>query len=320
MIDDQTLEAQLEHTLDETHWPKLGALYRGKVRDVYRTEERLVMITTDRVSAFDHVLGTIPFKGEILNAIAADGFEATKDVLPNHLLATPDPNVFVVKVVSAYPIELVVRAYITGSLWRDYLSGKADAYGLDLPRGLEKDERLPQPILTPSTKAAHGAHDEPISKKEIVARGLMTARDLEEAEAAAFALFARGSEIAEKRGLILVDTKYELGKDRDGRLTAIDEIHTPDSSRYWIRASYERRFAAGAAQEMLDKENLRDWLIKVHGFSGHGTPPQLDKTIRISLARFYAELYERLLGRAFAPSVGPLAPRIEANLNRAGLL
>src|SRR5688572_15709885 len=153
MIDRATIEAQLPFTLDRTDWPSLGALYRGKVRDVYRTEERLVIITTDRVSAFDHVLGTIPFKGEILNAIAADGFEKTKEILPNHVISTPDPNVLVAKVIAPFPVEMVVRAYITGSLWRDYLSGKAGAYGLDLPKGLKKDERLARPILTPSTKA-----------------------------------------------------------------------------------------------------------------------------------------------------------------------
>lgn len=320
MISDRALEAQLPHTLESTSWPELGALYRGKVRDVYRRDDRLVIVTTDRVSAFDHVLGTIPFKGEILNRIAVAGFEATRDVLPNHLLSVPDPNVMVTKVITPYPIEFVVRAYITGSLWRDYGSGAAAAYGLEWPSGLRKDQRLDAPLLTPSTKEAIGAHDQPISRAEIVRRGLMTAAELDEAEAAALALFARGSELAARRGLILVDTKYELGRDREGKLTVIDEIHTPDSSRYWIASTYEERFARGEPQQMLDKENLREWLINAHGFSGHGTPPALDTQIRIDLARFYAALYERLLGEAFEPEVGKTEARIAQNLRNAGLL
>jgi len=314
------LRAQLSHTLVETNLPALGSLYRGKVRDVYRAEGRLIMVTTDRVSAFDHVLGTIPFKGQILNAMALDAFDATKDILPNHLLSVPDPNVVVAKVCQAYPVELIVRGYITGSLWRDYEAGKADTYGVALPKGLKKDQRFDAPILTPTTKAELGAHDQPISPAEIVARGLMSQAQLDAATEAAFALYARGQDKAAARGLILVDTKYELGEDAQGQLTVIDEIHTPDSSRYWMADEYEARFAAGEAQAMLDKENLRGWLIETHGFSGHGEPPALDDEIRVTLAERYAEAHALMLGRPFEPEVGDVSARLEKNLADAGLL
>lgn len=309
---------QLPFTLESTDLPRLGSKYQGKVRDVYRTPERLVLITTDRVSAFDHVLGTIPWKGEILNAITLDGFRRIEDIAHHHVLAAPDPNVIVARPATAYPVEFVVRGYITGSLWRDHTAGR-DPYAIGLPAALGKDAPLPGgPTLTPSTKAELGAHDEPVSKAEVLRRKLMTPRELEEAEALALALFRRGTEIAAARGLILVDTKYELGRDADGRLMVIDEIHTPDSSRYWIAEGSDQRRARGEPQRMLDKENLREWLMNERGFSGHGTPPPLDDDIRTRLAGFYAELYERLLGRPFAPTVGPVAARVDAALTRAG--
>ncbi|MCK6547118.1 phosphoribosylaminoimidazolesuccinocarboxamide synthase [Myxococcota bacterium] len=314
------LHAQLGFTLEDTAFPALGTKYRGKVRDVYRTAERLVIITTDRVSAFDHVLGTIPWKGEILNRMAADAFERTKDIVPNHVLSVPDPNVLVARPCKAYPVELVVRGYITGSLWRDYQAGKAGAYGVPLAAGLRKDERFERPILTPTTKAELGAHDEPISPDEIVRRGLMTRAQLDAAADVALQLFARGQARAAERGLVLVDTKYELGEDDAGKLTLIDEIHTPDSSRYWVAAEYEDRFARGEPQNMLDKENLRGWLIDRHGFSGHGTPPKLDDEIRVTLAARYLEVYTQITGQHLEPAVGPVADRIRANLERAGLL
>lgn len=316
----QKLRTQLQFTLQETNLLGVGELYRGKVRDVYRRGDQLLLVTTDRVSAFDHVLGTIPFKGQILNEMALEAFAATQDILPNHLLDVPDPNVVLARVCQAYPVEMIVRGYITGSLWRDYEAGKAGVYGLDLPEGLKKDQRLPEPILTPSTKAAIGAHDEPISKAEIVARGLMTAAQLQEAEEAAFALYEKGRSDAAARGLILVDTKYELGLDSKGKLTAIDELHTPDSSRFWMADVYQARFDAGQAQAMLDKENLRGWLIETHGFSGHGTPPPLDDEIRVTLALRYAEAYAQILGRTFDAECGDVSARVQDNLRSAGLL
>ena len=304
--------AQLAHTLTGTDLQGLGAKYQGKVRDVYRTPERLVLVTTDRVSAFDHVLGTIPWKGEILNAITLDGFRQIEDLAHHHVIAAPDPNVIVARPATAYPVEFVVRGHITGSLWRDYSAGK-DPYALALPLGLKKDDALPGgPTLTPSTKAELGAHDEPVSRAEVLRRGLMTPAELDEAEALALALFRRGREVAAARGLILVDTKYELGRDAEGKLMVIDEIHTPDSSRYWIAEGSAERHARGEPQRMLDKENLREWLMNERGFSGHGTPPALDDDIRVRLAVFYAELYARLLGRPFVPTVGPVLPRVEA--------
>ena len=314
------LTAQLAHTLESTDFSGLGAKYTGKVRDVYHRDDRLVIVTTDRVSAFDHVLGTIPFKGQILTELAQAGFSDTADILPNHVLAHPDPNVLIARPCRAYPIEFVVRGYITGSMWRDYGSGAAAAYDIDFPIGLKKDQRFDRPLLTPSTKAEQGAHDAPISKRAIIERGLLTEDQLTRAEAAALALFDRGVERAARRGLILVDTKYEFGEDADGQLTVIDEIHTPDSSRYWHADSYDARFAAGEPQAMLDKENLRQWLIDTHGFQGQGAPPPLSDEIRVTLATRYAELYALMLGRPFEAAVGSVAQRLEANLATAGLI
>lgn len=320
MSPSETIRAQLPHTLEGTDWPALGTRYRGKVRDVYQREDRLVLITTDRVSAFDHILGTIPFKGQILNEMALAAFDAIAGIVPHHVIAVPDPNVIVARRCDAYPVELVMRGYITGSLWRDYQAGKAGAYGLELPEGLRKDQQLEQPILTPTTKAALGAHDEPISKAEILERGLLTEAQLEQAEAVARALYTRGVERARARGLILVDTKYEMGEDPSGQLTLIDEIHTPDSSRYWIAEEYPARFAAGEPQAMLDKENLRGWLIETHGFSGQGTPPPLDDTIRVTLAERYLEARALMVDGPFEAEVGDVKARIRSNLERAHLL
>ena len=316
MIPDAQLHAQLPHTLGKMDLPALGDLYRGKVRDNYSRGDRIVMITTDRVSAFDHVLGTIPFKGEVLSRLTAFWFEKVKDIAPTHLVEVPDPSVMVVKKAKPLPIEIVIRGYITGSLWRDYEAGKAGAYGIAWPKGLRKDQRLAAPLVTPSTKAEYGKHDEPISEQEILAKKLVAPELWKEATAVAQRLFQRGQEWARTRGLILVDTKYEMGV-ADGKLVVIDEIHTPDSSRYWVADGYEDRFARGVDQEMLDKENIRQWLIKEHGFSGHGKPPPLTDEVRVMLARKYIEVYERLTGEAFTSAVGSVAERIERNL-RAG--
>ncbi len=319
MISDHDLRAQLPHTLRELDLPGLGQLYRGKVRDNYSRGDRIVMITTDRVSAFDHVLGTIPFKGEVLSRITMFWFDKVKDIAPTHVIDAPDPSVMVVKKAKPFPIEMVIRGYITGSLWRDYQSGAAGAYGIDWPRGLEKDQKLDQPIITPSTKAQYGQHDEPISEKQILDQGLVAPEMWREATAVARRLFARGQEWAAARGLILVDTKYEMGI-ADGRLVVIDEIHTPDSSRYWIAGGYAERFAAGRDQDMLDKENIRQWLIREHGFSGHGKPPPLTDDVRVMLARKYIEAFEKLTGETFTSEVGNVAERIRRNLAAKGYL
>lgn len=327
MMTDEKLRAQLPHTLRQIDLPGLGELYRGKVRDNYSRGDRIVMITTDRVSAFDHVLGTIPFKGEVLSRLTAFWFEKVKDIAPTHVLALPDPSVMVVKRAKALPVEIVIRDYITGSLWRDYEAGKAGAYGIAWPKGLRKDERLERPIITPSTKAEYGKHDEPISEAEIVRQQLVSPEIWKEATAIAHRLFERGQAWARSRGLILVDTKYEMGiveedgpAGRQARLVVIDEIHTPDSSRYWVTDGYEERFAKGAEQQMLDKENIRQWLIKEHGFSGHGQPPPLTDEVRVMLARKYVEVFERLTGETFESEVGSVAERIERNLGSKGYL
>ena len=319
MIPESQLRAQLTHTLREIDLPGLGQLYRGKVRDNYSRADRIVMVTTDRVSAFDHVLGTIPFKGEVLSRLTLFWFDKVKDIAPTHLVDAPDPSVMVVKKAQALPVEIVIRGYITGSLWRDYQAGKAGAYGIRWPAGLRKDQRFDEAIITPSTKAEYGKHDEPISEQEIVAQGLVAPEVWREATAIARRLFARGQEWARSRGLILVDTKYEMGI-AEGKLIVIDEIHTPDSSRYWVADGYADRFARGAEQEMLDKENIRQWLIQTHGFSGHGKPPPLTDDVRVMLAQKYIEVFERLTGTRFESGVGDVADRIRRNLQAKGYL
>jgi phosphoribosylaminoimidazole-succinocarboxamide synthase len=317
MITDEKLHAQLPHTLRQLDLPALGDLYRGKVRDNYSRGDRIVMITTDRVSAFDHVLGTIPFKGEVLSRLTAFWFDKVRDIAPTHLVDFPDPSVMVVKKAKPLPIEIVIRGYITGSLWRDYEAGKAGAYGIDWPKGLRKDQAFDHAIITPSTKEEYGKHDEPISEQEILDRKIVAPEIWREATAVAQRLFARGQEWAKSRGLILVDTKYEMGI-ADGKLVVIDEIHTPDSSRYWVADGYADRFAKGVEQEMLDKENIRQWLIKEHGFSGHGKPPPLSDEVRVMLARKYIEAFERLTGTPFVSEVGSVEERIKRNLKSKG--
>jgi len=317
MIPDEKLHAQLPHTLRQLDLPALGDLYRGKVRDNYTRGDRIVMITTDRVSAFDHVLGTIPFKGEVLSRLTAFWFDKVKDIAPTHIVDVPDPSVMVVKKAKPLPIEIVIRGYITGSLWRDYQAGKAGAYGIDWPKGLRKDQAFEKAVITPSTKEEYGKHDEPISEQAILDRKIVAPEIWREATGIAQRLFARGQEWARSRGLILVDTKYEMGI-AEGRLVVIDEIHTPDSSRYWIADGYQDRFARGVDQEMLDKENIRQWLIKEHGFSGHGKPPPLSDEVRVMLARKYIEAFERLTGQTFASEVGSVEERIKRNLKAKG--
>ena len=313
------LHAQLPHTLKQTQLPSLGTRYQGKVRDTYRQGDRLFLVTTDRLSAFDHVLTTLPFKGQVLNELATFWFERTRHIVPNHVLEVPDPNVTVARACEPFAIELVVRGYLTGSLWRDYQKGTHTAYGLPFPEGLRKDERFPEVLITPSTKARYGQHDEPISQAELLARGLASARDWARLTEAAKALFAEGQRWAASRGLILVDTKYEFGKVGD-ELYVIDEIHTPDSSRYWVADEYEGRFAKGEDQRMLDKENIRQWLIRERSFLGQGTPPPIPDEVRVDLAEKYLAAYERITGTALKLEVGDVHARIEKNLRAAGHL
>jgi phosphoribosylaminoimidazole-succinocarboxamide synthase len=318
MLDRAQIEGNLANTLGKTSFPELGDLYSGKVRDVYEKADRIVMVTTDRVSAFDVVLGTIPFKGQVLNQIANYWFDRSSGIVANHVLDKPDPNVTVVRKCRALPVELVVRGYITGSLWREYARGERGIYGLNMPDGMKKDQAFPSPVITPTTKASAGEHDLPLSPSEVVSSGLVDRVLWGEICDKSLALFGLGSKMAAERGLILVDTKYEFGL-LDGRLVLIDEVHTPDSSRYWTASGYAERFAGGREQEMLDKENLRQWLI-ARGFSGQGTPPALTDDVRIMLAEKYISLFEQMTGRSFVFTGEPIAERMERNLRKAGLL
>ena len=312
---EETLRAQLPHTLREADFPGLGSLYRGKVRDNFSKGDRIVMVTTDRLSAFDRVLTTVPFKGEALNRLTAFWFEKTKDVAPNHILDLPDPSVLVVRKLQPLAVEMVVRGYITGSLWRDYQAGKgAKAYGIELPEGLRRDEKFERPLLTPSTKAPVGEHDEPISPKELVERGTITQQQWDQVAEMTLALFRRGQEWAKTRGLILVDTKYEFGVDAQGKIWVIDEIHTPDSSRYWIAEGSEARFRQGEEQRNLDKEFFRQWLIRERNYQGDGPLPEIPDEVRAGLAGKYIELVKTLTGELPKLEVGDTRARIERSL------
>ena len=313
-----SLKAQLAHTLSRTDFPALGQKYQGKVRDTYRKGDRLVLITTDRLSAFDHVLTTLPFKGDLLNQLAHFWFQKTAHVVRSHVLDMPDPCVTVARAAQPFPVEFVVRGYLTGSLWRDYQAG-LDPYALGLPRGLRRDQKFDAPILTPSTKAPLGEHDLPLPEGEVVPRGLVPPRHWARAREVALGLFAEGQKVARERGLLLVDTKYELGLVGE-ELIAIDEIHTPDSIRYWVAEGSPERFERGESQVMLDKENLRQWLIAERGFSGHGPLPTIPDEVRVSLAGTYVTAYERITGARFGGQVGDVGERLRLNLAKAGLL
>ena len=294
----------------------LGDRYQGKVRDTYDLGDgRLALVTTDRISAFDHVLRqAIPLKGQVLNAVARYSFERTASVAPNHVLAVPDPNVTVGVRCAPLPIEFVVRGYLAGHAWRVYNNGERVLCGERLTDGLREGERLAEPVLTPATKAAEG-HDEDVSRAEILDRGLVPRGVLDQATETALALFARGTEVAAERGLLLVDTKYEFGVAPDGRLLVIDEVHTPDSSRYYYAEGYHERLAAGEPQRQLSKEFVREWLM-AHGFQGleSQTLPDLPPEFVAEVSARYVELYETLTGRDFEPDV---SPEPEARVRRA---
>ena len=318
MISDTRLREELQQTLDTTAFTGLGERRTGKVRDSYLQSGRRILVTTDRISAFDVILGSIPFKGQVLNQLAAFWFEKTGALVPNHILNIPDPNVMVVSECEQLPLEFIVRGYITGvtktSAWFNYERGVRDFCGHRLPEGLKKDQRLARPILTPTTK--HEVHDRPIGRDEAIAEGLIDAATFDEAAAICFRLFEAGVQHADQQGLILVDTKYEIGR-LNGKLVISDEIHTPDSSRYWFSDTYAGRFAAGQEQRKLDKEYVREWLV-AQGFRGEGAPPLLPDEIRIEAARRYLQAYELLTGQSFAPPAEPAATRIPKVLRQSG--
>ena len=303
-------------TKTEFSFPGQTAVYHGKVRDVYTiADDLLVMVATDRISAFDVILPKgIPYKGQVLNQIASKFLEATADIVPNWRLATPDPMVTVGYRCEGFPVEMIIRGYLTGSAWREYAAGKRELCGVKLPEGMHENERFPEPIITPTTKAAEG-HDENISREEIIAQGLVSREDYEQMEAYTRALFARGSQMAREKGLILVDTKYEFGK-RDGKVILIDEIHTPDSSRYFYAEGYQERFEKGLPQRQLSKEFVRQWLID-HGFMGKEgqTVPEMTPEFCQEVSQRYIELYEHITGLKFQPAASDnLEKRIEKNL------
>lgn len=312
MLSREKIESQLPHCLDSCELPELGQKIEGKVRDSYVLGDKRVLVTSDRLSAFDVVLSTIPFKGKVLNDMAAFWFDATSDIAENHLLGRPHPNIFISKQVEILPIEVIIRGYLTGSAWRDYQVGK-DISGISLPEGMPKSTRFDTPLITPSTKAERGEHDMPISSEEIVSSGLVEKTVWEEVCEKALLLFERGTQIAEKQGLILVDTKYEFGiLSQNGKTEVIlaDEIHTPDSSRYWIKATYKDAFREGSDPKMLDKEFVRRELIK-RGFSGEGKPPILEDSFRVDTAERYMEAYESITGKSFEAKVGPIKPELK---------
>jgi len=317
MIAEALLKAHLASTLESTHFEALGDRYEGKVRDNYSRGDRRFIVVTDRISAFDRILGTIPFKGQVLNRLAAWWFEKTKDVAKNHLVGVPDPNVLECIECAPLPVELVVRAYITGStstsMWTHYEAGARTFCGHTLPEGLEKNQRLERPLLTPATKAAKGDHDVSASREEILAQGGISAADFDRAAEMAMKLFAAGQKICAERGLILVDTKYEMGKTKDGEIVVIDEIHTPDSSRFWMAASYDERFASGLDPEPLDKDFVRRYYTAL-GYRGDGEPAPLPPEVRVGAAQRYAEAFERITGQPFVPDTDPPLERIAKNL------
>ena len=300
------------------HFDGQKSLYKGKVRDVYDIRDKyMVMVVSDRISAFDVVLPKgIPYKGQVLNQIASKFLDATADICPNWKIASPDPMVTVGYKCETFPVEMIVRAYLTGSSWRDYKAGARSICGIPLPEGMKEHQRFEKPIVTPTTKAEIGAHDQNISKEEIIAQGLVSREDYEKLEEYALKLFQRGTEMAAERGLILVDTKYEFGK-KDGEIYLIDEIHTPDSSRYFYADGYEERFVRGEQQRQLSMEFGREWLMehRFQGKSGQQVPEMTDEFVA-SVSDRYIELYEKITGEKFVKDDNGIDPleRIEANV------
>jgi phosphoribosylaminoimidazole-succinocarboxamide synthase len=317
MIALEQLRSQLDNCLLEARFPRWEKHYRqGKVRDIYLLKDKRILIATDRQSAFDHVLGAIPLKGQVLNRLAQYWFERTSDICPNQVVAVPDANVTVARELRMLPVEIVVRQYLTGSsdtaVWTHYSRGARQYCGHALPEGMVKNQPFARPIITPTTKSQH--HDELISPQEVVERGLVDPGTWEQVQDIALRLFARGAELAARQGLILVDTKYEMGLDQEGRITLADEVHTPDSSRYWIKATYRERHARGQEPENLDKEFLRLWL-REKGISDSYIPT-LDDQIRVQVAGRYFELFERITGQPFQAELGekPVRQRIEERI------
>jgi phosphoribosylaminoimidazole-succinocarboxamide synthase len=320
-ITEQFIRDHLADALAGIDLPFLGPKTSGKVREIYEhsggDEDQLIIITTDRLSAFDRILGQVPFKGQVLNQLAAFWFERTRDIVDNHLIAVPDPNVVIARRCRTLPVEVVVRGYISGvtttALWYPYEQGNRTIYGIDFPDGLCKNDQLPEPIITPTTKASDGGHDERITNEQVTSLGLVEPQVWADVQEAAIALFKRGQEIAGQAGLILVDTKYEFGVSPEGRITLIDEAHTPDSSRFWIADTYEDRRQAGQEPENFDKEFVR-LAYAAQGYRGDGDPSPLPDELAVQAALRYIRTYEMLTGTTFEPGDTPAEQRIAHSL------
>jgi len=322
MISNKEIKEQMKFTLKETNFSGLGRQKKGKVRDVYAADDKIFLIATDRQSAFDRNLANIPFKGEVLTQTSAFWFGETKDIIANHIIDIPDPNVVVCKKLNVFPVEVVVRGYITGvtstAAWTAYEKGERIFCGNILPEGLKKNQKFPKPIITPTTKSDE--HDEKISGKEIVKRRLMSQDQWDFVAEKSLKLFERGAKISARNGLMLVDTKYEFGYDSKGNIFLIDEIHTPDSSRFWIKESYEERFAKGEEPENIDKEFLRLWFTKHCDPYKDKALPDAPEELVIELSKRYIQLYEMITGKEFKSKPGDILKRIEKNLKEKGYL
>ncbi|MBI4033172.1 MAG: phosphoribosylaminoimidazolesuccinocarboxamide synthase [Candidatus Blackburnbacteria bacterium] len=323
MIQSKTIIKSLPNVLKEINIPSFGKKSQGKVRDYYVRRNSRILITTDRQSAFDVILGCIPYKGTVLNLLSEFWFKKTHQIVSNHLVSVPDPNVMIVKNCKAIPVEMVVRGYISGvtktSVWYSYERGERIIYGIKFPPGLKKNQKLPRPVITPTTHGGGvGGHDERLTRDEIIKRRIVDKKLYSKMEKVSLALFAYGSRLCKRRGLILVDTKYEFGLSK-GELTLIDEIHTPDSSRFWIAKTYKDRFSRGLEPENFDKEFLRLWYAK-KGYTGDGKPPKMGRELLISLAKRYIAVYETITGKKFTAFEYPIEERIVKNLSKVKLL
>lgn len=323
MISKQNILENIPNALKTVSISGLGKKHQGKVKDIYILDGNRIIIATDRQSAFDKVLGYIPFKGQVLTALSAFWFGETDDIIQNHLISVPDPNVLLVRECKLIPIEMVVRGYITGvtdtSIWGSYEKEERVIYGIKFPDGLKKNQKLPKNIITPTTKASVG-HDERLTEKEILQRNIVPASLWKKMKEVSLALFERGQKIAEKAGIILADTKYEFGLDERGKLILIDEIHTPDSSRFWIKETYKQRFKKNVEPESYDKEPLRIW-FKNHGYKGEGKPPIMPDEFLAKMSALYMGIYEKITGKKFVPVVSKnVNERIKNNLRISGII
>ncbi len=323
MLTSDQLRPLLSQTFEKSNL-HLPHKQTGKVRDNYPlSDQRRLLITTDRLSAFDRVLHCVPYKGQVLNQLSAWWFAHTGDIIANHLIETPDPNALIAINVEPFPVEVIVRGYITGvtstALWHRYSLGEREIYGYHFPEGLRKNQPLVEPIITPTTKGGPSGHDERLTCAEVVSKGYLNATDWDLVQTAALALFKRGQAFAKKSGLLLVDTKYEFGRTSDGNILLIDEVHTPDSSRFWRADTYAERFATGTEPDNFDKEFVR-LAYAERGYRGEGAAPTLPEEVWLSASQRYIQIYEMLTGEEFVPGEYPVEPRLQDNLQQAGII